>query len=82
MTKTPKFIDFGLSKVFIPGEKSLDRFGTLAYSSPEILLGTNHDLKTDVWSLGVVLYVLLSGTFPFIHNDKDITKKNIVFQNL
>jgi len=36
---SPKFIDFGLSKVFLYGEYSQDRFGTLAYSSPEILLG-------------------------------------------
>jgi len=62
-----KFVDFGLSKVFVLGEKSTDRFGTLAFSSPEVLLGKNHDIKTDIWSLGIVLYVLLSGIFPFIN---------------
>jgi serine/threonine protein kinase len=35
----PKFIDFGLSKILYFGEGSFERYGTLAYSSPEILLG-------------------------------------------
>ena len=34
----PKFIDFGLSKVFTPNEKSSDPYGTIAYCSPEIIL--------------------------------------------
>jgi serine/threonine protein kinase len=38
----PKFIDFGLSKVLLHGETSEDRFGTIAYCSPEILLGQTH----------------------------------------
>ena len=81
-TNTPKYIDFGLSKVFVVGEKSTERFGTLAYSSPEVLLGNNHDLKTDIWSLGIVMHVLLSGNFPFLSSDKEKTKMNIVFQKL
>ena len=42
-TGIPKYIDFGLSKVFLAGEKSTERFGTLAFSSPEVLLGNSHD---------------------------------------
>ena len=79
---TPKFIDFGLSKVSLYGEYSQDRFGTLAYSSPEILLGQNHHLGVDIWSMGILLYVLLSGTFPFLASDKNMTKRNIVFEKL
>ena len=67
----PKYIDFGLSKVFLFGEYSQDRFGTLAYSAPEILLGNNHHLGVDIWSMGVMLYVLLSGSFPFLSQDKN-----------
>jgi serine/threonine protein kinase len=78
----PKYIDFGLSKVFLVGEKSTERFGTLAYSSPEVLLGHFHDVKADVWSLGVVLHVLLTGVFPFLDDDKEMTKRNIVFERL
>lgn len=35
----PKLIDFGLAKVFLPGERSKDKFGTIAYCPPEILVG-------------------------------------------
>ncbi len=74
----PKFIDFGLSKIILHGETSEDRFGTIAYCSPEILLGQMHSHQTDIWSLGVVLHVMLSGIFPFISPDKAQTKRNIV----
>lgn len=63
----PKFIDFGLSKVLLHGQDDRDRFGTLAYCSPEILLGSSHTHATDLWSIGIVLHVMLSGTFPFLH---------------
>ena len=79
---TPKFIDFGLSKVFLYGEYSQERFGTLAYSSPQILMGQDHHLGVDIWSMGIMLYVLLSGTFPFLASDKNTTKRNIVFGKL
>jgi serine/threonine protein kinase len=58
---TPKFIDFGLSKVFYHGETSDDRYGTLAFCSPEVIMGKNHTFATDVWSMGVVMHFLLVG---------------------
>lgn len=73
-----KYIDFGLSKVLLHDETSRDQFGTLAYCSPQIILGTNHTHQTDIWSLGVVLHVLLSRVFPFLAEDKNTTKRNIV----
>jgi serine/threonine protein kinase len=75
----PKFIDFGLSKILVVGETSNERNGTIAYSSPEILLGYNHDFSTDIWSLGIVLHALLSGEFPFADKDIEKTKRNIAF---
>ena len=39
---TPKYIDFGLSKVLFRAQTSTDRFGTMAYCSPEILLSGIH----------------------------------------
>jgi len=75
----PKLIDFGLSTILIRGESSRDRYGTLIYSSPEILLGSFHHQATDIWSLGVLFHMLLVGYFPFLTDDKNITKRNIVY---
>lgn len=40
--------------------------GTPVYMAPEIWAGNAYDNKVDVWSLGVVMYYLLSGTHPFL----------------
>ena len=77
-----KIIDFGLSTILIHGQTSSERFGTLAYSSPEVLIGHNHSMPTDIWSLGILLHMLLTGTFPFLTPDKNLTKRNIVYGKL
>ena len=74
----PKFIDFGLSKVFTPNEKSTDPFGTLAYCAPEVILQRPHDIRSDIWSMGICLHMLLSGCFPFLSTDLKQTARNIV----
>jgi serine/threonine protein kinase len=74
----PKFIDFGLSAVLYHGETNDKRYGTIAYSSPEVLAGRHHSHSTDVWSLGVVLYVMLSKEYPFLENDRNQSKLNII----
>jgi len=49
--------------------------GTAYYIAPEILKG-NYDEKCDIWSIGVILYIILSGIPPFNgKNDEDIMKK-------
>jgi len=60
-----KMIDFGLSKHFsYPGEKFHDCVGTPYTVAPEVIVGT-HDEKCDVWGIGVITYLLLSGDAPF-----------------
>lgn len=61
-----KIIDFGCSKIFKENkEKNINgKGGTLVYSSPE-LLNNNYNSKCDIWSCGVIMYILLSGEIPF-----------------
>lgn len=56
--------DFGLA-VITSVPISIENVGTLQYRAPEIFKGDPYGHEVDVWSLGVVLFVLLSGTFPF-----------------
>ena len=70
-----KLCDFGFSKLIettttnehlLVDERSTTFCGSLAYCAPEILLRTPYDpWKTDVWSLGVVLYKMVVGVMPF-----------------
>ena len=63
-----KLIDFGLSQHFAPLEVLHSPVGTAYYVAPEVL-EKNYDAKCDVWSIGVIAYMLLSGTPPFNGND-------------
>ncbi|EZG46771.1 calcium/calmodulin-dependent protein kinase [Gregarina niphandrodes] len=59
-----KIVDFGLSSHFDPSRKLMDRLGTAYYIAPEVLR-KKYDEKCDVWSCGVILYILLCGYPPF-----------------
>lgn len=69
-----KVIDFGLSR--INEKKQMNtKVGTAYYVSPEVLNG-QYDERCDIWSAGVILYILLSGEPPFNGpNDNDIYRK-------
>lgn len=60
-----KMIDFGLSKHFVRGERVHESVGTPYTVAPEVILGTGYDEKCDVWGIGVITYLLLSGDAPF-----------------
>lgn len=79
---TVKYIDFGLSRILVNGETSTERFGTMAFCSPELLMGMPYTLLTDVWSLGVVYHCMLTGLIPFITPDKNQTCRNIIRGNI
>ncbi|XP_068121495.1 testis-specific serine/threonine-protein kinase 3 isoform X2 [Hyperolius riggenbachi] len=70
-----KLTDFGFAKILptSTGELTHTFCGSLAYAAPEVLQGVPHDSrKGDIWSMGVLLYVMLSATLPF--HDHNIPK--------
>ena len=62
-----KLIDFGAATTFIPGKKISKFIGTSYYIAPEVLK-ENYDEKCDIWSCGVIFYILLCGYPPFNGN--------------
>ena len=67
-----KIIDFGASGLYSGSDHLKARFGTSYYIAPEVLR-RDYNEKCDIWSCGVILYVLLSGRPPFVgRNDEEI----------
>ena len=64
-----KVIDFGVSKSANAGQKLTTITGTPSYIAPEVLEG-KYDSKCDMWSMGVLLYMLMSGYLPFTGSSK------------
>lgn len=68
-----KVADFGLSRMHLRGrgdvadasEMATDSVGTLSYAAPEVLDGHYNAFKADLWSIGVVVFVMTTGKFPF-----------------
>jgi serine/threonine protein kinase len=62
----PKIADFGLSKILGPGETTNDPFGTVGYSSPQVIKMEQYGFSCDSWSIGCMIYALLAGALPFM----------------
>jgi calcium-dependent protein kinase len=79
MRKSPdsllKVIDFGTSTLITPNQTIKGKIGTAYYMAPEVIKG-HYNEKCDIWSCGVILFLLLSGKPPF--NGK--TEKEIIFR--
>jgi len=60
-----KIADFGLSKIFSGEEVLKTSCGTPGYVAPEVLLSDSYDKSVDLWSVGVITYIILSGYSPF-----------------
>ncbi|KAI1279594.1 Serine/threonine-protein kinase 17A [Halotydeus destructor] len=77
-----KLCDFGISRVITKGTDLREIVGTPDYVAPEILHYEPISLKTDMWSIGVVVYVLLTGYSPFGADNKQETFCNITNMKL
>jgi len=81
-----KLCDFGISRVIDKACEVREIVGTPDYVAPEVLQYDPVSLRTDIWSVGVLAYVLLSGCSPFAGDSKqetflNISKCNLTFPN-
>lgn len=76
-----KLTDFGLSEKMRPDELLYQTIGTPLFVAPEILNGRGYDCACDMWSLGVVLYLVLCGYPPFPYDSPAVLIKAIINGN-
>lgn len=71
-----KIADFGFAKKCLQPNSLKTQCGTPGYVAPEILEGLAYDTQADMWSLGVIVYILLGGYPPFIEqNQRELFRK-------
>ena len=69
-----KISDFGFSCFFDPTKGLNLVLGTPLYMAPEIILRKNYNEKVDIWSIGIITYMLLSGQSPYNGKTKEQIK--------
>ncbi|XP_044026437.1 death-associated protein kinase 3 isoform X2 [Siniperca chuatsi] len=76
-----KLIDFGLAHHFHEGEEYRSTSGTPQYIAPEVINCEPLSTAADMWSIGVITYILLSGLSPFQGETDEETLRNIIAMN-
>ena len=72
-----KISDFGFACFFKPGEGKQEILGSPLYMAPEIVNEESYDEKVDIWSVGVIAYILLTGRAPFTGKSRSEIFTNI-----
>jgi len=76
--KEVKIIDFGFAQFVTPGVILKETCGTPNYVAPDVLKGNGYDKRADVWSLGIIMFLMLRGRLPFdAHHVDDILKNTL-----
>lgn len=75
---TIKLTDFGFATMFRSGEKQNLALGTPSFMAPELIRCKAYDQRVDVWSLGCIVYILLSGRYPFDAQEQDEVERQIL----
>ncbi|KEH31878.1 serine/threonine-protein kinase AtPK2/AtPK19 isoform X2 [Medicago truncatula] len=70
--------DFGMSKEIEESQRSNSMCGTTEYMAPEILLGKGHNKDADWWSVGALLYEMITGKAPFTHTNRKKLQEKII----
>ena len=78
MAKSIKVIDFGIAKYFIDLKANTEIVGSLNYIAPEVLNDTQYDYASDMFSLGVTFYFMVTGDLPFHDDVMEFLIHNIV----
>ncbi|KAG6443414.1 hypothetical protein O3G_MSEX002782 [Manduca sexta] len=73
-----KLVDFGFSKKLQASRKTWTFCGTPEYVAPEVIMNRGHDISADYWSLGVLMFELLTGSPPFTGSDPMKTYNKIL----
>ena len=74
-----RLLDFGLSKIIGNDENCTEPYGTLSFVAPEVLQGKPYDKSFDLWSIGIIAFLLSRGYLPFDdkHSEREIARQTI-----
>lgn len=82
INKNIRLIDFGLSKTPDTNQIMDTQCGSPSYASPELIMGQKYTFATDIWSMGVVLYAMMTGHLPFIETNFTRLAHMVIFKEI